>query len=64
MFTFVINSMSNMALRAKLAAATISSCLLLIPAATDFVVALVMAFVQRTRSSGVTVLHPSLEYNV
>lgn len=47
---------------ARLAAAIISSCLLLIPAATAFGVAFVIAFVQRTKSSAVTpCLQPSLE---
>lgn len=62
--TLQIKSMSNIELRAMLAAAMISSCLLLIPAETDLAVAFVMALVHRTRSSGVTVLHPSLVFNV
>lgn len=54
--------MSEMDRLARLAAAIMSSCLLLIPAATAFAVALVMAFVVRIKSSGVTPdLHPSLE---
>lgn len=57
-----VMSMSDIDFLAKLAAAIISSCLLLIPAATDLAVALVMALVQRMRSSGVTpCLQPSEE---
>lgn len=63
-FTLQMCSMSKMALRDMLAAAMISSCLLLIPAATDFAVALVIAFVQRIRSSGVTFLQPSLLFKI
>lgn len=54
--------MSDIDLLAKFAAAIMSSCLLLIPAATAFAVALVIAFVVLIKSSGVTVLHPSLEF--
>lgn len=53
-----------MALLDMFAAAIISSCLLLIPAATDFAVALVIALVQRIKSSGVTFLHPSLVFKI
>lgn len=56
--------MSNIALLDILAAAIMSSCLLLIPADTDLAVALVIAFVQRIKSSGVTFLQPSLVFKV
>lgn len=57
-------NISNMALLDMLAAAMMSSCLLLIPADTDFAVAFVIAFVQRIKSSGVTVLQPSLLFKI
>lgn len=53
-----------MALLDIFAAAIISSCLLLIPADTDFAVAFVIAFVQRIKSSGVTFLQPSLLFRI
>lgn len=57
-------NISEMAFLDKLAAEMISSCLLLMPAATDFAVALVMALVQRIISSGVTpILQLSLVFN-
>lgn len=56
--------MSKMALLERLAAAIMSSCLLLIPADTDLAVAFVIALVQRIKSSGVTFLHPSLVFKI
>lgn len=54
--------MSDIAFLDIFAAAIISSCLLLIPAATDLAVALVIGLVQRIISSGVIpLLQPSLE---
>eukprot|EP01136_Pigoraptor_vietnamica_P001063 Opistho-1_new@27201 len=50
---FAICSRSTIALRAMLAAETISSCLLLVPAATTLAVDMVTAFVMLTSSSGV-----------
>lgn len=64
LLTLQIINISDIAFLDMLAAPIISSCLLLIPAATDFAVALVIAFVQRTISSGVTPpLQPSLVLN-
>lgn len=57
-----MKSMSNIDFLAKFAAAMISSCLLLIPADTALAVALVICFVQRTKSSGVMpCLQPSAD---
>lgn len=60
--TLQIISISEMDFRVRLAAAMISSCLLLIPADTALAVAVVIDLVQRTKSSATTPgLHPSLE---
>lgn len=59
-----MKSISKIDFLAKFAAAIISSCLLLIPAETAFAVALVICFVQRTKSSGVIpCLQPSEDCN-
>lgn len=52
-FTLTITNISDIAFLDILAAEIISSCLLLMPAETDFAVALVMALVHLIISSGV-----------